>query len=180
MVFLDESGFMLTPIIRRTYAPRGETPINRCWDRRDRISAISAITVSPRRQRRGLYFHLLPDNENVHGEDTVRFLRELKSHIRGNATIVWDRGQVHDRSRAVRDYLAKHPEILTERFPSYAPELNPDEQVWTNTKYGRLPNFAPADLSELRRRLQAELRKLRRRSDLLASFIHCTRLPFPI
>jgi hypothetical protein len=46
-VFLDESGFMLTPTVRRTLAPRGQTPILKTWDRHVRISAISCITVSP-------------------------------------------------------------------------------------------------------------------------------------
>ncbi|MFQ6034567.1 MAG: IS630 family transposase, partial [Sedimentisphaerales bacterium] len=68
---------MLTPTVRRTLAPRGQTPIHHCWDRRDRISAISAITISPIRKRRGLYFTLLADNENVHAEDVVSFLRQL-------------------------------------------------------------------------------------------------------
>lgn len=40
---------MLTPTVRRTLAPRGRTSILRGWDRHDRISAISAIVVSPRR-----------------------------------------------------------------------------------------------------------------------------------
>jgi hypothetical protein len=61
-VFLNESGFMLAPLVRRTYAPRGRTPILDCWDRRDRVSAISAVTVSPMRRRPNLDFRLLPDN----------------------------------------------------------------------------------------------------------------------
>jgi hypothetical protein len=65
-VSLDESGFMLTPTVCRTLAPRGETPALKSWDRHDRISAISAITVSPARRRLGLYFRLLPvDHELV-------------------------------------------------------------------------------------------------------------------
>src|SRR5580700_1712398 len=47
VVFLDESGFSLTPTVRRTLAPRGHTPVLECWDRRDKFSAISAITLSP-------------------------------------------------------------------------------------------------------------------------------------
>jgi transposase len=81
LVFLDESGFMLTPSVRRTWAPRGATPILDCWDRRDRISAISCITVSPRQRRLNLYFDLLPDNTNVHAEDIVAYLRQLKAHL---------------------------------------------------------------------------------------------------
>ncbi len=162
---------MLTPTVRRTLAPRGRTPILRCWDRHDRISAISCITVSPKRRRLGLYFHLMPDDENVHGEDTVAFLRQLKRHIPGPMTILWDKGNVHDRSRVVRAYLAQHPEIVTEPFPSYAPETNSDEAVWGHTKYGRLAKFAPEDTAQWRRVLIEELERLEDRDDLLARFI---------
>jgi transposase len=167
---------MLTPTVRRTLAPRGQTPVHYCWDRRDRISAISAITVSPKRRRLRLYFELLPQDENVRADDTVDFLRQLKRHIPGPITIVWDRGNVHDRSRAVRNYLAKHPEIVTEKLPGYAPELNPDEGVWDHIKYARLPNFAPRDAMHLRRRLHVEFRLLGRRPKLLAAFIRKTEL----
>ena len=156
LVFLDESGFMLTPTVRRTLAPRGETPILKSWDRHDRISAISAVTVSPRRRRLGLYSRLLPDDANVHGEDTVAFLRELRRQLPVPMTILWDRGNIHDRSRVVRAYLARHPEVVTEKLPSYAPETNPDESVWGHTKHGRLANFAPEDTAELRAALVAE------------------------
>ena len=65
-------------------------------------------------------------------------------------TILWDRGNIHDRSKAVRAYLAEHPAIVTEKFPGYAPEANPDEGVWQHTKHGRLANFTPEDTAELR------------------------------
>lgn len=112
---------MLTPTVRRTLAPRGKTPILRSWDRHDRISAISAVTVSPKRKRLGLYFRLLPDDTNAHGEDTVAFLEQLRRHIRGPMTILWDRSNIHDHSKVVPAYLAEHPEIETETFPGYAP-----------------------------------------------------------
>jgi transposase len=167
---------MLTPVVRRTYAPRGETAIQKSWDRRDRISAISAITVSPRRGRLGLYFLLLPDNENVHATDVVRFLKLLRRHIGPKMTVMWDRSHTHDKAKVVRAFLAKHPGTTTERFPGYAPELNPDEGVWDHTKYARLPNFAPRDTEHLRRKLRYELTRLKRRPDLLASFIRHTGL----
>jgi hypothetical protein len=129
-VFLDESGFMLTPTVRRTLAPRGETPILESWDRHDRISAISAITVSPKRRRIGLYFRLPADDTNVRGGDVVEFLRELRRQLPLPMTILWDKGNVHDRSKVVRAYLADHPSLETEPFPSYTPEANPDEGMW--------------------------------------------------
>jgi transposase len=177
LVFLDESGFMLTPTVRRTLAPRGCTPILKSWDRHDRISAISAVTVSPKRRRLGLYFSLLPDDANAHGEDTVAFLRQLRRHIPGPMTILWDRGNIHDRSKVVRGYLAGHPEIVTEKLPSYAPETNPDESVWQHTKHGRLANFTPEDTAELRSVLIEEFDRIHHKPELLSAFIRHAGMP---
>ena len=168
---------MLTPTVRRSLAPRGKTPIVKSWDRHDRISAISAIVVGPSRRRVGLYFRLLPDDADVHGEDTVAFLRELRRQLPVPMTVLWDRGNVHDRSKVVRAFLAEHPAVETEPFPSYAPEANPDEGVWGYTKYGRLANFAPEDTDQLRAALVAELERLHRSPKLLASFIRHARVP---
>ena len=54
LVFLDESGFLLIPTVRRTWAPRGQTPVLYHRYRHDKVSA---ITVSPVRQHCGLYAH---------------------------------------------------------------------------------------------------------------------------
>ena len=103
LVFLDESGFMLTPTVRRTLAPRGKTPVLSAWDRRDRLSAISCITLSPVTARPGLYFDLL--GHNIRGPDVVKFLAELHRRL-GPVTVVWDRNQIHSRAKAVRAWLA--------------------------------------------------------------------------
>ncbi len=168
---------MLTPTVRRTLAPRGVTPILKTWDRHDRISALSAVTISPKRRHLGLYFRLLPDDTNVHGEDTVAFLKQLHEHIRGPMTVLWAGANIHDPSRAVRKYLAAHPEIVTEQLPAYAPETNPDANVWQHTKHGRLANFAPEDTWELRRVLIQELDRLHSRPDLLAAFLRHAEVP---
>jgi transposase len=167
-------------VVRRTYAPRGETPIVEAWYRKGRISAISAVTVSPVQRRPNLSFRLLPDNTNAHGEDTVAFLAQLRGRLKGPMTILWDQSRIHERSDVVKKYLAKHPEIVTEDFPGYAPDANPDEGVWGWTKYHRLPNFAPEDMKELRTRLGAELSSLSKRRDLLASFIRHAKIPLSL
>lgn len=149
VVFLDESGFQLTPSVRRTLAPRGQTPVLECWDRRDRLSAISCITLSPVEGRPGLFFELLPVNRTVHAEDVVAFLKALKRQLRGPFTVVWDRSKIHSKSAVVQAFLAANPEIVAEDFPGYMPELNPDEWVWGWTKYGRLSNLAAWDSDEL-------------------------------
>jgi transposase len=171
---------MLSPLVRRTYAPKGKTPTLEAWHRKGRISAISAVTVSPVRRRPNLYFRLLPDNTNAHGEDTVAFLAQLRGQIRGPMTILWDQSRIHARSGVVRASLAKHPEVVTEDFPGYAPDANPDEGVWGYTKYHRLPNYAPEDTTELRFRLWDVLSVLRQRPDLLASFIRHAGVPLQL
>ena len=176
-MFLDESGFRMTPVVRRTYAPRGKTPIVEAFFRKGKISAIGAVTVSPVRKRCGLSFQLLPDNTNAHGEETVAFLAQLRRRLQGPMTVLWDQSKIHRRSGAVKKYLAKHPEIVTREFPGYAPDANPDEGVRGWTKYHRLPNFAPEDLEELRARLHTELSSLSKRGDLLASFIRHAKIP---
>jgi hypothetical protein len=58
IVFADESGFLLIPHVAKTWAPVGQTPIHRHVYRRDKISVISGISVSPKRQRLNLYYYL--------------------------------------------------------------------------------------------------------------------------
>src|ERR1700694_57438 len=174
LVLLDESGYMLTPTVRRTWAPRGQGAVLDSWDRRARLSAISCLTVSARTSRLSLYFHILPDN--VHGEDVVAFLRELKRMLGSPLTVLWDRGPVHKKSAVVRAYLAKHPDIVAEDLPTYAPELNPDELVWSWSKYGRLANLAADNTDQLAEEVIDELIYLKQHPDLLASFVDKTEL----
>jgi hypothetical protein len=61
LAFVDETGFMLNPTVRRTYAPRGKTPAVRVADPHARLSVIGAITVDPKRERVGLVYNLLGD-----------------------------------------------------------------------------------------------------------------------
>ncbi|WP_156512856.1 hypothetical protein [Planctomyces sp. SH-PL62] len=80
------------------------------------------MTVRAARKRCGLRYRLLPDNANAHGEDTLSFLAGLRRRLKGPMTILWDRSNNHQRCGLVKKYLAKHPEIVTEEFPGYAPE----------------------------------------------------------
>ncbi len=174
LAFLDESGFSLTPTVRRTLAPRGKRPVLDAWDRRDRWSAISCITLSPLAGRPGLYFDLL--DHNIRGPDVVTFLAELHRRV-GPVTVVWDRNQIHSRAKAVKAWLADHPGVVVEDFPGYVPDLNPDEGVWGWAKYGRLANLAATDKDELWDRVVEELVEVKFRPDTLRGFIRQTGLP---
>ena len=106
-------------------------------------------------------------------------MRDLRRHLQGPFTLVWDRNRTHT-SRPVREYLADHPEIQVEALPPYAPELNPDEGVWCYTKYAKLANYAPHNTRQLRRRLTTELKRLQKKSELLKAFCRQTKLPLKL
>jgi transposase len=172
LVFLDESGFMLTPTVRRTLAPRGRTPILPALQRHDRISAISCVTLGPDADRPGLYFELMPAGLNVQAQDIVAFLRQLRRELPGPLTVVWDRHNIHSRSRLVKEWLAGQSDVVLEDLPGYAPELNPDEMVWAWLKYGRLANLSARDVAELRDHLITELGWAAFDGELLTGFFN--------
>jgi len=158
---------MLQPLVRRTWAPVGQTPILRMWQRHDRISALSGLTVSPRQRRIGLYFRL--QRHNLHWPETVFFVRRLQCWLGRKIILVLDRSNVH-RS-AVRWLRKKYPRsIHVAWLPAYAPQLNPVEQVWNNTKHGDLANYIPNGIGELEATVRASLKKKRRDQSLLRSF----------
>jgi len=174
-VFLDESGFMLIPLLWRTWAPRGQTPVVRHLYRRERLSVISALTISPRRRHLGLYFSL--QVRNIKGGDVAIFLRFLLGHLRGPVVLVWDEALIH-KGRPVQDFFAKHSRLLVERFPKYAPELNPAEHVWTQSKR-RLANSSPQGIGELQTMVSSELDRIQDSQHLLKSCLSASELSWP-
>ena len=66
--------------------------------------------------------------------------------------------------------------LQIEWLPAYAPELNPDEQVWTQTKYRDLANFLPQDITDLGRAVQDSLKQTKTRQPLLRSFFKHAKL----
>lgn len=145
LVFLDESGFLLTPSVRKSWAPVGKTPIMRCFDRRDRVSAISAISVSSKRRRLGLYYDL--HTKNIRQPEVCTFVRHLLRHLRGNLFLLWDRATIH-RGDPIKALCRRYRRLRLVPFPSYAPELNPDEGIWALAK-NRLANGRPRDTYDL-------------------------------
>jgi transposase len=169
IVFIDESGFMLQPLVRATWAPRGRTPVLKSWDRHERISALSALTVSPRRRRLGLYFILQPANVK-HGQ-VMEFLRSVRRHLGRRLIVVLDRLNAH-RS-AARKLAAESPGVYEfEWLPAYAPELNPVEGVWNQTKYADLANAVSDDIDALASDVEESLARTRSTSRLLKGFFH--------
>jgi len=158
---------MMQPVRRRTWAPSGQTPLQSAWDRHDRLSAIAAISVSPRRHALKLYFQLLP--HHVQTDDMVWFLTQMHRHFRRKIVLVWDRYSVH--RAAAKHMETHHPDWFRfEWLPSYAPELNPTEQVWNHGKYSDLANFIPEDIKHLESEVKHSFERQREQQDLLASY----------
>jgi len=176
LAFVDESGFMMTPTIRRTFAPRGSTPVNKVFDPHGRVSVSGAITVSPKRTRVGLQYYMLSDNVNFRGPSVIDFVKHLRSQICRPITIIWDQIIIHSAD-VVLEYLQTVPDIVTEPFPPYAPELNPVDRAWFYIKYGRLPNYTPPTMAKLRRSVESEIKRLQDKPDLLHSFIRQSEIP---
>lgn len=144
-MFADESGFLLIPNVVKTWAPCGCTPVLRHCYRRDKISAISGVSVSPQRQHLGLYCQLWFGN--IGQEEVCVFLRHLLRHLSGPVIALLDNSNTH-RGEPLDELLRQHARLHIEHFPSYAPDLNPDEGVWSLAKRD-LANGCPHDLDEL-------------------------------
>jgi transposase len=175
MAFLDESGFLLIPTRRRTWAPEGHTPLISYTYKHDRISTLAALTVSPKRRHMGLYLQFQP--KNFQAVDVADFLRALLRHLRGHVVLLWDRSSIH-KGPAIEAVCQAHPRLQMEEFPAYAPELNPAEQVWNDFKR-HTANSLLQDMRDLRRRLYANTRRVRRSQAKLRSFILASKLPSP-
>lgn len=173
IVFADESGFLLIPTVAKTWAPRGQTPLIRHRTRRDKISVISAVSVSPRRQRLGLYFRLYKANLNQ--LRVCEFVRQLLRHLRGPVMLLLDNSTIH-HGNPINTLCRKRRRLRVAYFPGYAPQLNPDEGVWSLSKR-TLANGRPDNLAELTLQVRRTLNRLRRRPDLLRGCITHSELP---
>ena len=144
------------------------------WDRHDRLSAVGALTLAPRRRRLGLYFDIYP--ENITADHLVPFLCWLQRQLRRSLLVILDRLNAH--RKAARILTGKHPRRF--RFawlPAYAPELNPVEALWNHAKYADLANYIPPNLNNLEDKLEDSIIQTRFKPALLRSFFRYAKLP---
>jgi len=163
----------MQPLVRRTWAKRGKTPIYRRKSGNHRkITAIGALCVRVSGRRPRLYFRLHP-GRNANATVCVAYLEQLKLNLRGEVIIIWDRLLAH-RSRKVKAWLGKNPRFSVEYFPPYAPELNPIEYAWGWLKNNGMANYAPADEESLRLKSKEQICRMRSQPRLLRAFLrHC-------
>lgn len=167
IAFIDESSVMMQPTVRRTWAPRGQTPVLPVPSSHGRASVIGAITFTPVRGKTDFLFEL--HAEHICGEDVAAFLAELRRELNYRPLlVVLDNASTH--RKGIRLLRERYGDAIRPLWlPPYAPELNPIEQLWGHVKYGRLPNWIPSDVEDLFETLQETMSELD--LELLPSFI---------
>lgn len=167
----------MSPLVRRTLAPRGQTPILKTKAaHREKVSVTAALTLSPKRQRLGLYWQTFP-RSYVNAQRSADFLRYLMRRLDGAVIVIWDGGPMH-KGDPIRQVLHDFPRLSLERLPPYAPDLNPVEYLWGHLKYGKLPNFLPDDVFQLDGTLNDHLRRTRKQTKRLSGYFDAAKLPF--
>jgi hypothetical protein len=135
VVFWDERGASLLPVTRRTWAPRGHTPVIRHRFKWKRVSMAAGLCYGSRGGGAALAFH---HQVGAYDTDTlIGALEQLRRFLGGQkATLVWDGLPAH-RSLAMAAWLRRQRHwLVIEPLPGYAPDLNPVEALWANLKGG--------------------------------------------
>jgi transposase len=141
--------------------------------RHDRISAISGISVSPKRFHCTLHCQLYEDN--IKGEEVAAFLRHQLHQVRGHLIVLLDNGQPH-RGSPVQGLMSRTSRLHLTPFPPHAPELNPDEGVWNHLK-SSLANGRPDTQAELMDVVADEICRLAVSQSILRGCIRQSDLP---
>jgi len=175
--FQDESGVSQRPPVRRTWAPRGETPLLIHAFNWSKISICAALGYRWDGRRSRLYFQTCAGSYN--DRRLIAFLEDLKRHLRGQkAILIWD-GLPSHKSRVMQDYLkAQQSWLAVERLPGYAPDLNPVETLWGNLKGQELANRCAQDLPEVTTAVDAGMKRVRRSPTLAIAFLKHAGLSF--
>lgn len=169
MAFLDESGFSERPPIRRTWSPKGKTPVivePFTWKS---LSAITVLASDVLGKKVRLYMRLLPGT--VKSAQVRVFIGNLRKHFRKPVILLWDRLPAH-RSSATQKYLKKQRHwLITEYLPPYSPELNPVEYYWAYVSGTNLANFRAINLGSVAHQIRKVACKVRNHSNLGRAFL---------
>lgn len=152
--------------MKRTWAPRGQTPVlreNASWHK---LTAIGALSVQPS-GRLNEQFQLLRGSAKM--KDFLNFLVAMRQRYRKKLIVIWDNLSAHKSAASLLRKLGV-TSIEFVWLPPYSPELNPVEWLWNNTKYHELANYAPQNVDELTARVTTSLARPKQSQRLLRSF----------
>lgn len=179
LLLLDESGLLMAPLVRRSWALRGHPPKQEYKSgHREKVSVAAALWLTPLRDQLHLAYQTLV-NGYFSNVEVADFLSGAVQGLPGPVIAIWDCGTM-PKGDPIRELVEESQGRLDiEPLPANAPELMPVEFLWGWLKYGRLCNFAPRDAHHLNKAVVHELEAIRDNQGLLASFFHRSDLPLP-
>ena len=161
--FWDESGFRADAVHGRTWGKKGQTPVVERPGQRQTISAASAVNA------KGGFWYCTYEG-GLTAELFVRLLRQLMRYRVRPVHLVVDGLPAH-KTRLVKDYVTSTKGRLTLHFlPGYAPDLNPDELVWSYVKRTGVARKPLRKGEKLREKIDAQLAAIKQAPALVRSF----------
>jgi hypothetical protein len=176
LVFFDESAVSLIPPVRRTWSPRGRTPILRHRFGWKKASMAAALGYWPDGTAARLCFHLQQPSYTT--DTLIEVLDQLGTFYSGQRVVlIWDGLSAH-WSHRMRAWLDSQRDWLlrVERLPAYAPELNPVEYLWANLKDVELANRLTTTLVEVADATEQGIQRVCKHEDLVLGFLAHTGL----
>jgi len=176
----DEVGFMMTPSVKKTWAPIAQTPTVAYRNRRQKkVSVLGAVALHSATGHIDLLCDFHPDSY-VRGEQAAAFLhRVLAEYPTGPIDLVWDNLQAH-KAPIVKELLVDHPRLTLHYLPPYAPDLNAQEGVWCLTKHHRMANHTICELEKLHQEAARHLSDIGKDQQLLRSCFEGAKLALTI
>lgn len=164
LYFQDEAGVSLIPVMGKTWAPKGKTPIVKVTGKRGGLCVTSAISPANK-----MIFRL--EKKRVDADKHIEFLEQmLKQHPKRKIIVIEDRAPAH-RANKVKHFVEEHKKRLAiYLLPPYAPELNPDEHVWEYLKAYKLKAHQAQDTKELRKLVKRKMQGIQRKKQVINSF----------
>jgi transposase len=160
--FVDEAAVRSDAHRGTTWGRIGQTPI--VADSGDRFSLRLISAVSPRGDMKFSSFQ-----GAMTGERFVEFVRRLRKDVGRPIIVIADNASYH-KSGPVQDYVREESgEVVIEHLPRYAPELNPDEQVWNHAK-NRLAKLFVSTKHEMVAAVGSIMRSIQSNVSLIKSF----------
>ena len=161
--FWDESGFRADAVQGRTWGVKGETPIVAVPGKRQSVSAASAVNAKGA-------FWFATYKGGMRADLFVAMLKQIMRRRRKPLFLVIDSLPAH-KAKLVRDYVETTNGKLKLYFlPGYAPELNPDELVWSHMKRTGTAKRPLASNELLQERIEADLINIQNNRALVRSF----------
>nr|WP_254710692.1 transposase [Streptomyces lunaelactis] len=105
----------------------------------------------------------------------------VRAHLQlgGPIVLIWDNLNVH-RSAGMRQYAADHDWLTVIQLPSYAPQLNPVEGIWSLLRRSCTANVLFRDRDQLEHAIRRGLRRIQQHPDVINGCLRGTRLsPLP-